>query len=80
MLSCSLFLILLAILIWGPLKNAIDTKWVIPTAMSLIHGNAGDISEYTGGDLRAVRGFGDRVYSRLSDRHAALDYACRHTL
>ncbi len=63
MLSCSLFLILLAILIWGPLKNAIDTKWVIPTAMSLIHGNAGDISEYTGGDLRAVRGFGDRVYS-----------------
>lgn len=63
-LSIALFFILLAILVPGPAKNAIDTKWAIPTAMSFIRGHAGDVSEYVGtSGLEAITTIGERRYN-----------------
>lgn len=63
-LSIALFLILFAILVLGPAKTAIDTKWAIPTAMSLIRGNMGDISEFVDpNDLSGITTYGERRYN-----------------
>ena len=63
-LSIALFLILFAILVLGPAKTAIDTKWAIPTAMSFIRGNMGDISEFVDpNDLSGITTFGERRYN-----------------
>lgn len=58
-ISTALFSVLMVILVFGPAKIALDSKWVIPTALSIIRGNAGDISQYvrtSGREATTTRG------------------------
>jgi hypothetical protein len=54
----------MAVLAFGPPKIALDSKWAIPTALSFIRGEAGDISRYTGtSGLEATKTYGERRYN-----------------
>jgi hypothetical protein len=64
LISAVLFSTLMLVLVFGPAKIALDTKWAIPTALSFIRGDAGDISQYVGASgLEATRTYGQHRYN-----------------
>ena len=45
--SFGIFAILLAIYVLSPINTSGDSRWSLHTAMSLVRGHAGDLTEYT---------------------------------
>ncbi|MEZ5785854.1 MAG: hypothetical protein R3D62_05095 [Xanthobacteraceae bacterium] len=47
--SLSLFLCLLTIFVASPVRTSYDSRWSLHTAMSIVRGHSGDLSEYIAG-------------------------------
>lgn len=46
-LSCAIFAVMLAVYVLSPVRTSSDSRWSLHTAMSLVRGNGGDLTEYT---------------------------------
>jgi hypothetical protein len=44
--SCAIFAVMLAVYVLSPVRTSTDSRWSLHTAMSLVRGNGGDLTEY----------------------------------